>query len=136
NGTFVDEERVSRAPLPPGALLTVGRHGFRLRGDLLRPDVDDGDIAFAAEGLGVTLPRGTRILDDVSFALPGASLMAVVGGSGAGKTTLLDALTGTRRATEGRVLYDGRDLYQHLASLRHRIWVVPQDDVVHPQLTA
>lgn len=136
NGTFVDGERVSRAPLPPGALLTVGRHGFRLRGDLLRPDVDDGDIAFAAEGLGVTLPRGTRILDDVSFALPGASLMAVVGGSGAGKTTLLDALTGTRRATEGRVLYDGRDLYQHLASLRHRIGVVPQDDVVHPQLTA
>src|SRR5665647_1437390 len=33
------------------------------------------------------------------------------------------------------VLYAGRDLYENYADLRNRIGVVPQDDVVHYQLT-
>ena len=61
--------------------------------------------------------------------------MAVVGPSGAGKTTLLNALTGFRPATSGTVLYSGWDLYDSYEALRHRIGFVPQDDVLHPQLT-
>jgi ABC-type multidrug transport system ATPase subunit len=33
------------------------------------------------------------------------------------------------------VRYDGRDLYADYAELRYRIGVVPQDDVLHRQLT-
>lgn len=135
HGTFVDGQRVVRTRLAPGSLLTVGRHGFRLHHGVLRRDDDDGDIPFAADALSFTLPDGRALLQEVSFALPGSSLMAVIGGSGAGKTTLLDALSSDQPATSGQVLYDGRDLYQHLASLRQRIGVVPQDDVVHPQLS-
>ena len=61
--------------------------------------------------------------------------MAVIGPSGAGKTTLLRALTGMAPATEGAVLYDHRDLYSHYAELRHRIGLVPQEDVMYPHLT-
>jgi ABC-type multidrug transport system ATPase subunit len=57
-----------------------------------------------------------------------------VGPSGAGKTTLLRALSGQQPAQEGQVLYGGRDLYRAL-DLRRRMGYVPQDDLLHPQLT-
>ena len=63
------------------------------------------------------------------------SLLAVVGPSGSGKSTLLKALTGYRPADQGTVLYDGRDLYRDFAELRQRIGLVPQDDILHKQLT-
>jgi len=58
-----------------------------------------------------------------------------VGPSGAGKTTLLNALTGFRPADQGAVFYGGRNLYTEYEELRRRIGYVPQDDIVHAQLT-
>jgi ABC-type multidrug transport system ATPase subunit len=75
------------------------------------------------------------LLHQVSFPIGERSLVAVIGPSGAGKTTLLRALTGIRPANEGAVLYDNRDLYSHYAELRHRIGLVPQEDVIYDQLT-
>lgn len=135
NGTFVNGQRVSRAPLGPRDELTVGRHTFTLRAGMLRPRVDDGRVTFAARDLGFTLPGGRHLLEDVSFTLPRSSLLAVVGPSGAGKSTLLAALTGAQAATDGQVLYNGRDLYERIEELRDRIGVVPQQDIVHGALT-
>ena len=75
------------------------------------------------------------LLDGVGFALEEGSLLAVIGPSGCGKSTLVRALTGIHPATRGRVRYDGRDLYTDYAELRYRIGMVPQDDVLHRQLT-
>jgi ABC-type multidrug transport system ATPase subunit len=83
----------------------------------------------------VTTKEGRRLLDGIGFALAERSLLAVIGPSGAGKSTLLRALTGVRPADQGTVTYDGRDLYGHYDELRHRIGLVPQDDILHPQLT-
>ncbi|MGO4424979.1 ABC transporter ATP-binding protein, partial [Streptomyces sp. MCAF7] len=47
----------------------------------------------------------------------------------------LRALTGYRPADRGQVLYDHRDLYAQFAELRHRIGLVPQDDILHKELT-
>ncbi|MGZ3304111.1 MAG: ATP-binding cassette domain-containing protein, partial [Isosphaeraceae bacterium] len=69
------------------------------------------------------------------FPIGERNLVAVIGPSGAGKTTLLHALTGIRPANEGTVLYDNRDLYSHYAELRHRIGLVPQEDVIYQPLT-
>jgi ABC-type transport system involved in cytochrome c biogenesis ATPase subunit len=52
-----------------------------------------------------------------------------------GQVDLLTALTGFRPADEGRVEYAGRDLYADYDELRQRIGLVPQDDILHPQLT-
>jgi ABC-type Na+ transport system ATPase subunit NatA len=41
-----------------------------------------------------------------------------------------------RPATEGSVLYDGRDLYANYAELRHRIGLVPQENIMHTHLSA
>lgn len=88
------------------------------------------------QGLTVVVDRGRKtLLDQVSFPVGAKCLLAVVGPSGAGKSTLLGALTGLRPADRGTVLYDGRDLYRDYAELRSRIGLVPQDDILHSQLT-
>ncbi len=79
--------------------------------------------------------RRKTLLDDVTLSLPRNSLIAVIGPSGAGKTTLLRALTGYQPADKGNVLYEGCDLYRHFGVLRRQIGFVPQDDILHTQLT-
>jgi ABC transport system ATP-binding/permease protein len=134
NGTFLNGRQVSRAPLHDGDLIAVGRHRFAYAGGRLRESVDTGPVSLVADDLMVRI--GDQVLlDDISFALPAASLLAVIGPSGCGKSTLLRAMTGLRPATTGRVRYDGRDLYEDYAELRYRIGMVPQDDVLHRQLT-
>ncbi len=135
NGTYVNGQRVGVAHLAENDLLAIGHSRFTVRGGQLVASVDEGDVAFIANHLSFTLDGGKTLLDDVSFALPGSSLLAIIGPSGAGKSTMLKALTGSQPATAGEVYYDGRDLYQNFQDLRHRIGVVPQDDVVHRQLT-
>ena len=75
------------------------------------------------------------LLDHVSFkAMPG-DLIALMGPSGAGKTTLLLALNGYLPPTGGQVRINGEDLYAIYDALRGSIGYVPQDDIVHPELT-
>ena len=47
-------------------------------------------------------------LEDVSFAVPGGSSIALVGHNGAGKTTLLKAVAGITAPTRGRTVTKGR----------------------------
>ncbi len=135
NGTFVNGNPISTAYLRPNDLLTVGHHEFHIVDGELLMAPPRTEVSFVASDLHVVLPSGNQILGGVGFALPASSLLAVIGPSGAGKSTLLNALTGARKATSGQVLFDGRDLYDNFHELRHRIGVVPQDDVVHRQLT-
>ncbi len=79
--------------------------------------------------------RSKVLLDHVSFkALPG-DMIALMGPSGAGKTTLLLALNGYLPPTGGQVRINGQDLYTIYDALRGSIGYVPQDDIVHPELT-
>jgi ABC transport system ATP-binding/permease protein len=134
NGTFHNGRRVSEAELRPGDRLSIGHHQMVFDGAELREFVDDGRVSLHADGIGVRVGKRT-LLDQVSFTLDECSLLAVVGPSGAGKSTLLGALTGTRPASTGTVWYEGRDLYAEFDDLRHRIGLVPQDDILHSQLT-
>ncbi|WP_369368237.1 FHA domain-containing protein [Streptomyces sp. CG4] len=136
NGTYLNGRPVTRAPVGPGDIVGVGHSAFCLVGDELQEYVDTGEVSLDVQDLTVTVDRGdTILLDHVSFPVGEKCLLAVVGPSGAGKSTLLNALTGQRPADRGTVLYDGRDLYRDYAELRQRIGLVPQDDILHPQLT-
>ena len=136
NGTFLNGQRITKAAVTEADVIGIGPATFRLVGDELQEFVDSGDISLAARGLTVTLPNGKVLLDDVSFPLSERCLLGVIGPSGAGKSTLLGALTGIRPASAGSVLYDGRDLYANYAELRHRIGLVPQENILHTQLSA
>ncbi|WP_051712505.1 FHA domain-containing protein [Spirillospora albida] len=134
NGTFVNGVRVQHAELSETDLVGIGNATFRLVGDELREFVDTGDVSVQVQELTVRTPEGKVILDGVGFPIAERSLVGVIGPSGAGKSTLLGAVTGMRPATEGTVVYDGRDLYAAYDELRHRIGLVPQDDILHAQL--
>src|SRR4051812_26083286 len=86
-------------------------------------------------GLGRHVGDGKKVLHSVSFSIEPGELVAVVGGSGAGKSTLLDAIAGVRPADEGTVLFDGVPYYEHLDEYRSTLGYVPQDDIIHPELS-
>lgn len=136
NGTYLNGLPVGRAPVGPGDIVGIGHSAFSLVGDELQEYVDTGEVSLDVQDLTVAVDRGRKVLlDHVSFPVGEKCLLAVVGPSGAGKSTLLNALTGLRPADQGTVVYDGRDLYRDYAELRQRIGLVPQDDILHAQLT-
>ncbi|WP_409472931.1 ABC transporter ATP-binding protein/permease [Streptomyces sp. HC307] len=138
NGTYVNGQPIPKGGsqlLGPTDIVGVGHSTFRIVGDRLEEFVDTGEVSFSARHLTVTVDGGKQILKDVSFGVPEKSLIAVIGPSGSGKSTLLKALTGYRPANQGEVLYDNRNLYKQFAELRQRIGLVPQDDILHKELT-
>jgi ABC transport system ATP-binding/permease protein len=135
NGTFLNGQRIKVAPVTETDLIGVGPATFCRVGDELQEFLDTGDISLTAKDLTFRISGGKVLLDRVTFPLGERCLLGVIGPSGAGKSTLLGALTGIAPATEGSVLYDGRDLYKSYAELRHRIGLVPQENILHTQLT-
>ncbi|MFE7778393.1 FHA domain-containing protein [Streptomyces sp. NPDC057445] len=136
NGTYLNGVRITRARISPDDIVGIGHSAFCLVGDQLQEFVDSGEVSLDVQDLAVAVDGGRKVLlDHVSFPVGEKCLLAVVGPSGAGKSTLLNALTGLRPADQGTVLYDGRDLYHDYAELRQRIGLVPQDDILHLQLT-
>jgi ABC-type multidrug transport system ATPase subunit/pSer/pThr/pTyr-binding forkhead associated (FHA) protein len=153
NGTYVRGQRIGagqRVPVANGEKVFIGPMPLLLQ-------VQDQELAVvvedAAQWAGRPLyeieawdlvmqvpdrdnPKELKtLLDHISFkALPG-DLIALMGPSGAGKTTLLLTLNGYLPPTSGQVRINGEDLYAIYDALRGSIGYVPQDDIVHPELT-
>ena len=137
NGTFVNGKRLPKQTpvrLNANDMVAIGRVVMRFTGEALAaPDAGVG-IELVADR--VSMQRGqAQLLQNVSFRLAPRSLTAVIGPSGAGKSTLLGTLTGQMPPTSGSVFVAGRDLYTFLAELRNRIGLVPQQDLLHTNLT-
>jgi ABC-type multidrug transport system ATPase subunit len=115
--------------MPPTLVTDEGAD--RRAGQSVVADVECLDV----HGLGLMLPNGRELLSNVSFSARPGSLTAIIGPSGAGKSTLAKLVGGAITPTAGEVSFGGHDLHAEYASLRHRIGLVPQDDVVHHQLT-
>ncbi len=67
-------------------------------------------MTLEASGLTFSYPGQPRVLDGLSFTLPGGTISAVLGPNGTGKTTLLDLCLGWRSPAEGTVSLDGAPL--------------------------
>ncbi len=76
-------------------------------------------------------PLASYAVQDVSIEIPAGRFVALVGPSGAGKSTLASLLVGLYTPSEGRILFDGRDLTElDLRTVRSQVGIVPQ----HPYL--
>jgi branched-chain amino acid transport system ATP-binding protein len=79
----------------------------------------------------------TRILEDVSFAVPERRVVALLGGNGSGKTTVLNALSGMVRPQAGAVRIAGEDCAGRRPDeiLRRGVAQVPQGREVFAAMT-
>ncbi len=135
SGTYVNRQRVKVAELKDGDEILIGTNKVFLDGLTVRGFTGREGVRIDVSGLTKTLKDGRRILDDVSLSVYPGELVAIVGGSGAGKTTLLHALNGFSPGTGGSVTYNGVPLYENLDLFRPVLGYVPQDDIVHGELT-
>ena len=53
---------------------------------------------------------GLKAVSDLSLELPQGSLFGVIGPNGAGKTTAFNMITGVYTPTQGRVMFDGKQI--------------------------
>lgn len=141
NGTFVNGNRVINSlDLLPNSLIQISSYRYYFDGHtLLEYDEGSGQVRIEVQSLSknVTLEKGISrsLLEDINFCIEPREFVAVLGGSGAGKSTLLGALNGLRPATSGEILVNGRGLYKEYDVFRSMIGYVPQDDIVHLDLT-
>jgi branched-chain amino acid transport system ATP-binding protein len=61
------------------------------------------------EGLTVRF-GGLAALNEVSLSVPRGEIRAIIGPNGAGKSTFFNSVTGVIRPTEGRIVFEGRDI--------------------------
>jgi ABC-type multidrug transport system ATPase subunit/predicted component of type VI protein secretion system len=139
NGTFVNGQRVEAAVLHDGDVVTIGNIDLVFAGGTLARR-NEADVATRTGGLDVygvtwTIEGNKTLLDNISLSARPGTLTAVIGPSGAGKSTFARLVAGYTHPTSGRVAFEGHDVHAEYASLRSRIGMVPQDDVVHGQLT-
>jgi len=134
NGTYVNGAAVRRHALHAGDRIVIGPFRLELDGRRLKLLDTRRRADVRAEGL-VVEAGGRRVLDQVSLALTAGSFTAIVGPSGSGKSTLIKALSGARPADTGQVRINAVDLNAAGTTLAGTIGYVPQDDIVHGELT-
>src|SRR5699024_820714 len=69
-----------------------------------------GDDALVVDGLTVTDSVGTVVVDDVSCAMRGVEIRAVVGVQGNGQTELTEAIVGLQDRVGGSIRLNGNEL--------------------------
>jgi ABC-type multidrug transport system ATPase subunit len=137
NGTYLDGIKISgKTVMRPGQEIGLGSFRFQLleSGELARREYY-GNVTIEANEIVVNAPNGRQLLAPVSLTVFPSELVALMGPAGAGKTTLLKALNGYTPPVNGSVLFNGADLYRFYDRFRQQMGYVPQDDIVHPQLT-
>jgi len=142
NGVYLNGVRItSRQPIQPDDIVQIGHFVLKTDGALgisvfdtrSKTRIDAIDITHVVQGLN---GRGkVTLLDDVSLSIQPNEFIGLLGPSGAGKSTLMNALNGMGRTSSGQVLINSLDLYQHRHSLKQFIGYVPQDDIIHRELT-
>lgn len=138
--TLVSGVPVARAILPPGDEVRIGPWRLVLHADGEALSVFGRGAASSLSLRGVKRQiQGAQgpitLLDDVGFTVFTGEVVALVGPSGAGKTTLLHAIAGIAPPDAGEIRFERADFHAMLASDRSLVGIVPQDDVVHGELT-
>ncbi len=135
NHVYVNAQRVTNQLLNPGDEIRIGPFKLTFTGTQLTQYDESNSIRIDALNLKKVGNKKVILINNISLVVPPRKFVAVVGGSGAGKSTLMDILNGLRPAQEGTVLYNGQDYYHNLAAFSTQLGYVPQEDIVHRDLT-
>ena len=79
-------------------------------------------MSIALEHINYVYSPGTayekQALKDVSLEIPQGQFVGIIGHTGSGKSTLIQHLNGLTRATSGRTLYEGKNIYEEGFDMR------------------
>ncbi len=141
NGVYVNGERISRRLIEPSDAVQIGSFLIKIDSEK-NIGVFDTRSKTRIDAVSITKDVKNRsgggmlrLLDSVSLSIQPNEFVGLLGPSGAGKSTLMDAMNGMRPASGGSILINNLDLYKHLDSLKQSIGYVPQDDIIHRELT-
>ena len=141
NGVFINGKRISKEAVRPNDAVQIGAFivGADAGGNI---NVFDTRSKTRIDAVNITKHVKDRstggkltLLDSISLSIQPNEFVGILGPSGAGKSMLMDVMNGTRSADTGSVLINNRDLYRHLDSLKQSIGYVPQEDIIHRELT-
>jgi ABC transport system ATP-binding/permease protein len=142
NGTFVNDRRIKgTVRLQEDDVIRVDKilfvykpQGLQRLPSVQQFQIDGRDVEMTYTS-GLIRRTSKNTLRDVTIAIHPKEFVAIIGGSGSGKSTLLRALNGAARATGGKILINGRDLYANYAAYQPLIGYVPQADIVQNNLS-
>jgi len=139
NGTWVNGERITSRAVGANDLIGLGSCLVRLNAEnkVVARDYR-GNVRLDAEDITLTVPtrHGPKdLLKQVNFTVYPSEFVGLMGLSGAGKTTLFLTLNGYLRPSSGVSRLNGLDLHRHYGQFRDLIGYVPQEDVLHNELT-
>ena len=140
NGTFINGKRLNKPHhLVRDDTIQIGPYVLLFTGSALELTNPTNQIRLDAHELffKVKDKKGETftILNRVNLVLEPGQLVALVGGSGAGKSTLMKSLLGIAPISLGNVYLNGDDLRQNWSIYRSQVGYVPQDDIIHRNLT-
>ena len=135
NGVFVNGKRIDEeAWVQKDDEIRIGPYRLRVGENILERMTEEG-LRIDALRLQKWVTPKLNLLKEISLSIHPQEFVALVGLSGAGKSTLMDALNGFRPATHGAVFVNDVNLYQKFDMFRNDMGYVPQQDIVHTQLT-
>lgn len=134
-GTMLNGQLFNRQRLTVGDRFAIGAYHFEFTGFSVRRVERMSGGKVEARNLTVQVKSGKKILSDVSLDIERCSFVGILGGSGQGKSTLLTALCGINPATTGHVYLNGYPLSHPKDLAEAGIGYVPQDDIVHVEIT-
>ena len=124
NGTFVNGERLQQqVELQPHDRIDVDPFTLVFTGTQLLPRSLANNVQLMCAGIGQVVKDSTsgkplKLLDNITLVIRPKEFICVLRPSGSGKSTLKSAMSARVPASEGRVLLNDEDLYQHFDALK------------------
>lgn len=152
-GTFINYAQVPQGLIgqpinTTSDILWIAPYAFRLVGgeqqqrqfEPAHLRLDAVNLVRSVKLAGKRAPTHILNLEPTPLSFRPGEFVALVGGSGAGKSTLMKALLGLEVAQQGTVFVSGRPFIenghtQRFAAMQSIVGYVPQDDVMHRELT-
>lgn len=141
NGTYVNGKKITREEVALNSAISLGFISIDISNShKVAANFNHNAVRLDAMKIHrTTTHRSTgenlTLLNQIDLSIFPSELVALMGPSGAGKTTLLQILCGEEPPTSGDLLLNGESLFENFDRYRSAIGYVPQDDILHKDLT-
>ena len=137
NGVYINGRRIHKDSFTISDRVTLGIYPINIssaaalktyRGDVR---LDLNNIDFIVKNKGIQ----KQILHNINLTVFTSEFIGLIGPSGSGKTTLMNIINGYVKPSHGEVILNQTNLHENYDLFRGNIGFVPQDDIIHRELT-